>query len=83
MVALVWLGCSSIPTHNSDLIRVERITIEGEIVHSPAYIIPLKYYEKYNIPMIFPDHLTQLTFIDNHDNIYITYDDNVLLITYH
>ena len=61
-----------------DLIRVQRIVLSGEVIHSPAAIIPAHKYEALGIPNIFGDEL-QLAFYAS-DGLYVVSDAAVVFI---
>lgn len=63
---------------NKYFVEVSRINI-ADITHAPAWIIPNKYYNELDMPIIF-DGGIQLAFFESHHALYITSDVNVCLI---
>ena len=61
-----------------DLVRVQRIVLSGEVIHSPAAIIPAHRYEALGIPDIFGGEL-QLAFYSS-DGLYVVSDAAVVFI---
>lgn len=70
-----------IPAPSKDkLISIRRITLDNEITHSPAFIIPPELYGEYGVPPIFNRKDEQLAFVAE-EGVYTTMDSNVLLIS--
>ena len=61
-------------------VKVRRLTIDGEIVHSPAHIIDQNLYKEIGLPNFF-DPVQQFAFIGA-NGLYITSDFKIQLIEY-
>lgn len=78
-ITYIWLRKGKMRP-NPEAVPIRRLTIDGQIVHSPAYVIDQDLYKKMGLPELF-DAPEQFAFYGN-DGLYISSDYKVQLVEY-